>query len=87
MRSSTSACRTKPTSPAKSSNIATDIYTGNPDIVGFYGSCDGSGTGAGRLAKQKGLDLRLMALDSSAEEFELFKEGHIDPLILQDHSR
>ena len=71
-------------SPAKSLNIATDIYTGNPDIVGFYGACDGSGTGAGQLAKQKGLDLRIVAFDSSAEEFELFKEGHIDALILQD---
>ena len=71
-------------SPAKALNIATDTYTGNPDLVGFYGACDGAGTGAGQLAKQKGLDLRVVAFDSSAEEFELFKEGFIDALILQD---
>ena len=71
-------------SPAKALNIATDIHTGNPDLVGFYGACDGSGTGAGQLAKQKGLDLRIVAFDSSAEEFELFKEGYIDALVLQD---
>lgn len=71
-------------SPAKALNIATDIQTGNPDLVGFYGACDGAGTGAGQLAKQKGLDLRIVAFDSSAEEFELFKEGYIDALILQD---
>ena len=70
--------------PAKALNIATDMHTGNPDLVGFYGACDGAGTGAGQLAKQKGLDLRIVAFDSSAEEFELFKEGYIDALILQD---
>ena len=71
-------------SPAKALNIATDTYTGNPDLVGFYGACDGAGTGAGQLTKQKDLDLRIVAFDSSAEEFELFKEGFIDALILQD---
>ena len=74
--------------PAKALNIATDLYTGNPDIVGIYGACDGSGTGAGQLVKQKGLDnVRVVAFDSSAEEFELFKQGHIDALILQDPFR
>jgi ribose transport system substrate-binding protein len=71
-------------SPAKALNIATDMHTGNPDLVGFYGACDGAGTGAGQLSKQKELDLRIVAFDSSAEEFELFKEGFIDALILQD---
>ena len=71
-------------SPAKALNIATDMHTGNPDLVGFYGACDGAGTGAGQLAKQRELDLRIVAFDSSAEEFELFKQGFIDALILQD---
>ncbi|MGI9303258.1 MAG: ABC transporter substrate-binding protein [Gammaproteobacteria bacterium] len=72
-------------SPAKGLNIATDLHTGNPDIVGIYGACDGAGTGAGQLVKQKGLDnVSVVAFDSSAEEFELFKEGHIDALVVQD---
>ncbi len=70
--------------PAKALNIATDMHTGNPDLVGFYGACDGAGTGAGQLSKQRELDLRIVAFDSSAEEFELFKEGYIDALVLQD---
>ena len=74
--------------PAKALNIATDVHTGNPDLVGIYGACDGSGTGAGQLVKQKGLDnVKVVAFDSSTEEFELFKQGHIDALILQDPFR
>ena len=53
---------------------------GEPDLAGFYGAC----AGAGQLAKQKGRDLRSVAFDSSAEEFALFKEGPIDPLIPPD---
>ena len=72
--------------PAKSLNIATDLYTGNPDIAGFFGACDGGGTGAGQLVKQKGLKgkVHVVAFDSSPEELQLFKDGYIDALILQD---
>ena len=73
--------------PAKALNIATDIYTGNPDIAGWYGGCDGAGTGIGQIVKQKGLDQRVVSFDSSPEEFQLFLEGHIDALILQDPFR
>lgn len=72
--------------PAKSLNIATDLYTGNPDIAGFFGACDGGGTGAGQLVKQKGLKgkVHVVAFDSSPEELQLFKDGYISALILQD---
>lgn len=72
--------------PAKSLNVATDMYTGNPDIAGYFGACDGGGTGAGQLVKQKGLKgkVHVVAFDSSPEELQLFKDGYIDALILQD---
>ena len=72
--------------PAKSLNVATDMYPGNPDIAGYFGACDGGGTGAGHLVKQKGLKgkVHVVAFDSSPEELQLFKDGFIDALILQD---
>ena len=39
------------------------------------------------MVKQKGLDMRVVSFDSSPEEFQLFLEGHIDALILQDPFR
>ena len=72
--------------PAKSLNVATDFYTANPDLVGFFGACDGGGTGAGQLVKQKGLkdEVHVVAFDTSPEELQLFKDGYIDALIVQD---
>jgi len=72
--------------PAKSLNIATDMYTGNQDIAGFFGACDGGGTGAGQLVKQKDLKgkVHVVAFDTSPEELQLFKDGYIDALIVQD---
>jgi ribose transport system substrate-binding protein len=72
--------------PAKSLNVATDFYTANPDLVGFFGACDGGGTGSGQLVKQKGLQgkVHVVSFDTSPEELQLFKDGHIDALIVQD---
>lgn len=72
--------------PAKSLNIATDFLTGNPDITGFFGACDGGGTGSGQLVKQKGLKgkVHVVSFDTSPEELQLFKDGYIDALIVQD---
>ncbi|MBM3517743.1 MAG: substrate-binding domain-containing protein [Alphaproteobacteria bacterium] len=72
--------------PAKSLNIATDVLTGNPDLVGFFGACDGAGTGAGQLVKQRDLKgkVRVVSFDTSPEELQLFKDGYIDALIVQD---
>jgi ribose transport system substrate-binding protein len=72
--------------PAKSLNVATDMYTGNQDIAGYFGACDGGGTGAGQLVKQKGLKgkVHVVSFDTSPEELQLFKDGYIDALIVQD---
>ena len=72
--------------PAKSLNVATDFYTANPDLVGFFGACDGGGTGSGQLVKQKDLKgkVRVVSFDTSPEELQLFKDGYIDALIVQD---
>lgn len=72
--------------PAKSLNIATDFLTGNPDLAGFFGACDGGGTGSGQLVKQKGLKgkVHVVSFDTSPEELQLFKDGYIDALVVQD---
>jgi ribose transport system substrate-binding protein len=72
--------------PAKSLNLATDFFTGNPDLVGFFGACDGGGTGSGQLVKQKELKgkVHVVSFDTSPEELQLFKTGYIDALIVQD---
>lgn len=72
--------------PAKSLNVATDMFTGNQDIAGYFGACDGGGTGAGQLVKQKGLKgkVHVVSFDTSPEELQLFKDGYIDALIVQD---
>ena len=72
--------------PAKSLNVATDMYTGNQDIAGYFGACDGGGTGAGQLVKQKDLKgkVHVVSFDTSPEELQLFKDGYIDALIVQD---
>lgn len=72
--------------PAKSLNIASDMLTGNPTLVGFYGACDGPGTGIGQLVKQRGLKgkIKSVAFDVSPDQFLLFLDGYLDALIVQD---
>jgi ribose transport system substrate-binding protein len=72
--------------PAKSLNIATDMVTGNPGLVGFYGACDGPGTGIAQLVKQRKLKgkIKSVSFDVSPDQFLLFLEGYLDALIVQD---
>ncbi len=72
--------------PAKSLNIASDMMTGNPETVGFYGACDGPGTGIGQLVKQRDLvgKVRSVSFDVSPDQFLLFLDGYLDALIVQD---
>ena len=54
--------------------------------MGYFGACDGGGTGSGQLVKQKGLKgkVHVVSFDTSPEELQLFKDGYIDALIVQD---
>jgi ribose transport system substrate-binding protein len=72
--------------PAKALNIATDMLTGNPTLNAFYGACDGAGTGAAQLVKQRQLKgkIKTVAFDVSPEEFQLFLDGYVDAMIVQD---
>ena len=72
--------------PAKSLNIATDMVTGNPGLVGFYGACDGPGTGIAQLVKQRSLKgkIKSVSFDVSPDQFLLFLDGFLDALIVQD---
>jgi ribose transport system substrate-binding protein len=72
--------------PAKALNIASDMLTGNPTLNAFYGACDGAGTGAAQVVKQRKLKgkIKTVAFDVSPEEFQLFLDGYVDALIVQD---
>jgi ribose transport system substrate-binding protein len=72
--------------PARSLNIASDMLTGNPTLVGFYGACDGPGTGIGQLVKQRNLKgkIKSVSFDVSPDQFLLFLDGYLDALIVQD---
>ena len=72
--------------PVKSLNIASDMLTGNPDLVGFYGACDGPGTGIAQLVKQRDKkgDIKSVSFDVSPDQFLLFLDGYLDALIVQD---
>ena len=72
--------------PSKALNIASDMATGNPDLNAFYGACDGSGVGAGQQVKQGNLKgkVTVVSFDVTPDEFQLFLDGYIDALIVQD---
>ena len=72
--------------PSTALDIANDMLTGKPDLNGFYGACDGAGVGAGQAVNQRGLgdQVRIVSFDVTPEEFQLFLDGYIDALIVQD---
>ncbi len=72
--------------PSKALNIASDMLAGNPNLNAFYGACDGAGTGAAQIVKQRSLKgkIKTVAFDVSPEQFQLFRDGFLDALIVQD---
>jgi ribose transport system substrate-binding protein len=72
--------------PAQALNIASDEQTGNPTMAGFYGACDGPGAGAGQMIKQRSLkgQVHVVTFDATPELFNLFLDGYVDTLIIQD---
>lgn len=71
---------------SRAMNITADQLTGNPDAVGIFCAQDNGGTGAAQALKQRGVKdkVKLVAFDSSPDEFMLFLDGYLDALIVQD---
>jgi ribose transport system substrate-binding protein len=71
---------------AKALNSATDMLTGNPDTVGFYGAMDANGTAIAQLIKQRNLKdkIKAVSFDVSPDQFQLFLDGYLDALVVQD---
>ncbi|MCC8189815.1 MAG: substrate-binding domain-containing protein, partial [Planctomycetes bacterium] len=71
---------------SRAMNITADQLTGNPEVVGIFCAQDNGGTGAAQALKQRGIKdrIKLVAFDSSPDEFQLFLEGYLDSLVVQD---
>jgi ribose transport system substrate-binding protein len=71
---------------SRAMNITSDQLTGNPDVVGIFCAQDNGGTGAAQALKQRGVKdkIKLVAFDSSPDEFMLFLDGYLDALVVQD---
>jgi ribose transport system substrate-binding protein len=71
---------------SKAMNVTNDVLTGNPDIVGIFCAQDNGGTGAAQTVKQRGLKdkIKIVAFDSTPDEFQLFLDDFLDALVVQD---
>ena len=71
---------------SRSMNVTNDLLTGNPDVVGIFAAQDNGGIGAAQALKQRGVKdkIKLVAFDSGPDEFQLFLDGFIDVLVVQD---
>jgi len=71
---------------SRAMNVTNDLLTGNPDVVGIFCAQDNGGTGAAQAVKQRGLKdkIKVVAFDSSPDEFQLFLDGFMDALVVQD---
>ncbi|MDR2588244.1 MAG: ABC transporter substrate-binding protein [Spirochaetales bacterium] len=71
---------------SRSMNITADLLTGNPDVVGIFCAQDNGGTGAAQTLKQRGIKdkIKLVSFDASPDEFQLFMDGFLDALVVQD---
>jgi ribose transport system substrate-binding protein len=70
----------------KSLAAAEDLFTANPDLVGFFADNNHSGDGVARAIKERGLagKIAAAAFDSDPEEVQALSEGTLYALILQD---
>jgi ribose transport system substrate-binding protein len=71
---------------SRAMNVTSDLLTGNPDVVGIFCAQDNGGTGAAQIVKQRGQKdkIKIVAFDSSPDEFQLFLDGFMDALVVQD---
>lgn len=71
---------------AKSTNVAEDIITRNPDLTGIFASNESSAIGALRAITTKAVQgkVKLVGFDASPDLVTNVKAGVIDSLVLQD---
>jgi ribose transport system substrate-binding protein len=71
---------------SRAMNVTSDLLTGNPDVVGIFAAQDNGGTGAAQAVKRRGQKdkIKIVAFDSSPDEFQLFMDGFMDALVVQD---
>lgn len=67
-------------------NNAIDMYTANPDLLGFFADNNHTGDGVARAIAELGLSDKLIgiAFDSDPEEIEAVRDGALKALVLQD---
>ncbi len=70
----------------KALNTANDLYTANPDLLGFFADNNHTGDGVARAISELNLADKLIgiAFDSDPEEIEAIRDGTLKALILQD---
>ncbi|MGL5722548.1 MAG: ABC transporter substrate-binding protein [Brevinema sp.] len=71
---------------ARALNIATDIMTSNPDLVGFYTSNEGSTVGVARAIEEKGLagTMKLVGFDKSQDTIRAMEAGVLNASMVQN---
>ncbi|MGL4676295.1 MAG: ABC transporter substrate-binding protein [Brevinema sp.] len=71
---------------ARALNIATDIMTANPDLIGFYTSNEGSTVGVARAIEEKGLvgKVKLVGFDKSQDTVRVMESGILNASMVQN---
>lgn len=70
--------------PAKSRDKAQGILQAHSDLVGFFGTDDDSTIAIADEVAAKGLDIKVVGVDSSPDVFTLLSEGKINGVIVQN---
>jgi ribose transport system substrate-binding protein len=70
--------------PAKSRDKAQGILQAHQDLVGFFGTDDDSVVAIADEVAAKGMDVKVIGVDASADEIALVKEGKITGAVTQN---
>lgn len=70
--------------PAKSRDKAQGILQAHPDLVGFFGTDDDSVIAIADEVTAKGMDVKVIGVDSSPDVLTLLTDGKIDGIIVQN---
>lgn len=70
--------------PAKSRDKAQGILQAHPDLVGFFGTDDDSTIAIADEVAAKGLDVKVVGIDSSPDVLTLLEQGKIAGVVVQN---